>query len=94
LSYESLISTTAILAGGLGLGSGARARVKAAKLVATGEVWREEAEAQKARGDRLEAAVEALTSEVTSLRSEIRRLTGVLRIVAPELIKGGMNDDS
>jgi uncharacterized membrane protein YqiK len=89
-----VISTVAILAGGLGIGSGARARVKAAAHVATTEVWREEAEAQKARGDRLERAVEALTSEVTSLKGEIRRLTGVLRIVAPELIKGGMNDDS
>jgi hypothetical protein len=94
VSFDSVISTTAILAGGLGLGSGARARVRAAKLVSTNEVWREEAEAQKARGDRLEAAVEALTSEVTSLRGEIRRLTGVLRFVAPELIKGGMDDDS
>jgi cell division protein FtsB len=95
LSYEGLISTAALIAGGLGIGSGARARVKAAAQVATTEVWREEAEAQKARGDRLEAAVHELTAEVTSLRGEIRRLTGVLRKIAPELItdNGGFDDD-
>jgi F0F1-type ATP synthase membrane subunit b/b' len=77
----------------LGVGSGAKARIKAARLVATSEVWREEAEAQKARGDRLEAAVHELTEQVGSLRADVRRLTGVLRMVAPELIKGEVDDD-
>jgi uncharacterized membrane protein YqiK len=95
LSYDAVISTAAILAGGLGIGSGARARIKAAAHVSTIEVWREEATAQKARGDRLEAAVHELTAEVTSLRGEIRRLTSVLRKIAPELVsnEGEFDDD-
>jgi hypothetical protein len=90
-----VISTAAIIAGGLGVGSGARARVKAAAQVETTKVWREEAEAQKARGDRLEAAVHELTTEVTSLRAEVRRFTRLLRSISPELIsdKGEFDDD-
>jgi cell division protein FtsB len=68
--------------------------VKASRLVATQDVWREEAEAQKARGDRLEAAVEELTAEVHSLRAGIKRLTNVLRAIAPELAEGAIDDDS
>jgi uncharacterized small protein (DUF1192 family) len=60
--------------------------VKAAAHVSTIEVWREEAEAQKARGDRLEAAVHELSEQITALRNEVQRLTGVLRAVAPELL--------
>ena len=94
MSYETVISTVAVIAGGLGISSGARARVKAAAHVATIEVWREEAEAQKARGDRLEAAVHELSEQITSLRNEVQRLTGVLRAVAPELVSftGGLDD--
>lgn len=94
------MSVTGVIEGGaaalaaLGLGAGARARVKAAQLVATAEVWRGEAEAQKARGDRYEAAFDDLKEEISSLRSEVRRLTRILRAVAPELIDGGMNDDN
>jgi cell division protein FtsB len=95
LSYEGLISTAAIIAGGLGVGSGARARMKAAAQVETTKVWREEAEAQKARGDRLEAAVHELTAEVTSLRAEVRRFTRLLRAIEPGLIsnEGEFDDD-
>jgi cell division protein FtsB len=90
-----MISTAAVLAAGLGIGSGARARMKAAAQVETTNVWRDEAQAQKARGDRLEAAVQELTAEVTSLRAEIRRFTRLLRAVAPELIsnEGEFDDD-
>lgn len=94
MSYETVLSTIAVVAAGLGLGSGARARVKAAAQVATTEVWKGEAEAQKARADRFETAVHELTEQIGSLRAEVRRLTGVLRKVAPELIhEGGFDDD-
>jgi hypothetical protein len=94
VSLDLLVNVAAFAAGGIGLGSGARARVRASRLVATQDVWREEAEAQKARGDRLEAAVEELTAEVHSLRAGIKRLTNVLRAIAPELAEGAIDDDS
>jgi cell division protein FtsB len=94
VSLDTLVNIAAFTVGGIGLGSGAKARIKASRQVATQEVWREEAEAQKARGDRLEVAVEALTAEISSLKKQIHNLTGVLRAVAPELVKGGLNDDS
>jgi cell division protein FtsB len=94
VSLDTLVNVAALAAGGIGLGSGAKARIKASRQIATQEVWREEAEAQKARGDRLEVAVEALTTEISSLKKQIHNLTGVLRAVAPELVKGGLNDDS
>ncbi|NUR00431.1 MAG: hypothetical protein HOY79_29035 [Streptomyces sp.] len=102
MSYETVISTVAVIAGGLGLGSGARARVKASAHVSTIEVWREEAEAQKARGDRLEAGMASMrdefkrvSDELTLVKGELVRLTKMLRAVAPELVssKGGFDDD-
>lgn len=94
MSYGEVVGTVAAVLGGLGLGAGARARVKASSLVATAEVWKGEAEAQKARADRFESAVHELTEQIGSLRAEVRRLTSALRNVAPELIyEGGLHDD-
>ena len=89
-----LVNVAALAAGGIGLGSGARARIKASRQVATEEVWRNEAEAQKARGDRLEEAMEQVSEELAQVKRQLVRLTEVLRAVAPELVKGVMNDDS
>ena len=96
-----MISIGAIIAGGVGLGSGAKARLKASRQVATEEVWRNEAEAQKARGDRLEEAMGDMKEEMSSMakamramEAEIHRLTKVLRAVAPELVRGDLDDDS
>lgn len=40
----------------------------------TAEIWKNEAEAQKARADRLEFAIRELTERVSSLESENRQL--------------------
>jgi uncharacterized membrane protein YqiK len=89
-----MISIGAVIAGGVGLGSGAKARLKASRKVATEEVWRNEAEAQKARGDRLEEAMEQVSEELAQVKRQLVRLTEVLRAVAPELVRGVLNDDS
>lgn len=101
MSLDSLISIGAVVAGGVGLGSGARARLKASRQVATEEVWKNEATAQKERGDRLEKAMEDMredfkrvSDELAQVKGELVRLTKVLRAVAPELVTGGLDDDS
>ena len=101
MTLDSFISIGAVVAGGLGLGSGAKARLKASRQVATEEVWRNEATAQKARGDRLEEAMTSMqaefkkvSDELAHVKGELVRLTKVLRAIAPELITGGLDDDS
>lgn len=84
-----LVNVAALAAGGIGLGSGARARIKASRQVATEEVWRNEAEAQKARGDRLEEAMEQVSEELAQVKRQLVRLTEVLRAVAPGASQGG-----
>jgi hypothetical protein len=61
-------------AAGLGALAAAFVRVKSSVDNQTAEIWKGEAEAQKARGDRLEAALQELSDRVGRLEAENRHL--------------------
>lgn len=62
-------------AAGLGALAAAFVRVKSSVDNQTAEIWKGEAEAQKARGDRLESALQELSDRVARLEAENRRLS-------------------
>ncbi|MEV5080335.1 hypothetical protein AB0K74_16395 [Streptomyces sp. NPDC056159] len=73
-----LISISGWVFGGLatlGALGAAYVRVRSSVDNATAEIWKGEAEAQKARADRLETQLDELTSRVARLEAENRHLS-------------------
>ncbi|MEH6373684.1 hypothetical protein V7793_04895 [Streptomyces sp. KLMMK] len=58
--------------------------VRAAKEAKTAEVWKAEAEAQKARGDRLQDDLTEIKERLRRIEKENNRLLEILSIIDPE----------
>ncbi|UQA92166.1 hypothetical protein [Streptomyces halobius] len=60
--------------------------VKAAWQTQTSKVWREEAEAQRTRADRLQADMEEIKARLTRIETENQRLVQLLMALDPERV--------
>ncbi|MFJ7901882.1 hypothetical protein ACIQ6V_15565 [Streptomyces sp. NPDC096198] len=58
--------------------------VRAAKEAKTAEVWKAEAEAQKARGDRLQDDLTEIKDRLQRIEEENKRLVQILTTIDPE----------
>ncbi|MFE5092092.1 hypothetical protein ACFRCI_17305 [Streptomyces sp. NPDC056638] len=71
------------LAGTLSVILAASAVVFASFKTNTAKVWKEEAEAQKARGDRLEASLKEINTRLSRIEAENKQLVQLLTSLDP-----------
>lgn len=84
MNTTSLILDLFGIAGILATMIGGFVVVRAAKEAKTAEVWKAEAEAQKARGDRLELDLTEIKERLKRIEQENARLIQILTTIDPE----------
>ncbi|MFD9561527.1 hypothetical protein [Streptomyces sp. NPDC059994] len=77
LNIFGLVGIVATIVGGLVV-------VRGAKEAKTAEVWKAEAEAQKARGDRLQDVLTEIKDRLQRIEDENKRLVQILTTIDPE----------
>ncbi|MGW5397815.1 hypothetical protein [Streptomyces sp. NPDC003952] len=84
MNTTTLILNTFGLCGILATIVGGFVVVRATKEAKTAEVWKAEAEAQKARGDRLELDLTEIKDRLKRIEQENARLIQILTAIDPE----------